>query len=232
MVKKNGKDGYRSFTLLGAAKAEMCKTKGYGGRFISRSAAGAAKKAFSDLCRTKRIRGVCTLYVTMRDTTSGARTNGKVYSYKIQRQKLNPPLIRLEGTDNEYVIEYAPKIMRSLKGVDALKCSKETDVGPSQTRGRRKKRTAKKTKASANNVRRMLSLKNLFFSPKEPTRRSRRIARKRKANMVPSELKTKEQKQLRANVVTAVAVKNGRVPPTYARKDLYVKKSKKSKGRK
>lgn len=183
MVKKNGKVGYRSFTLLGAAKSAMCRTKGAGGRFISKSAAGAAKKAFSDLCRTKRIRGVCSLYVNIRDTTTGARTKGKVYSYKIVRQKLNPPLIRLEGTDNEYVIEYAPKIVASLKNMNPAPCGKDpvTDE-TSQTRGRPKKRTAKKTKASANNVRRMLSLKNLFPTPKEPTRRSRRIARKRKAN--------------------------------------------------
>lgn len=230
MVKKNGKAGYRSFTLLGAAKSAMCRTKGAGGRFISKSAAGAAKKAFSDLCRTKRIRGVCTLYVNMKDTTTGARTKGKVYSYKIIRQKLNPPLIRLEGTDNEYVIEYAPKIVASLKNMNPAPCGKDpvTDE-TSQTRGRKKKRTAKKTKASANNVRRMLSLKNLFTTPKAPTRRSKRIARKRKANMVPNELKTREQKQLRANIRMHGAVKSGEVPQAWARPDLYVKKSKKSK---
>jgi hypothetical protein len=208
MVRKNGKAGYRSFTLLGAAKSAMCRTKGVGGRFISKSAAGAAKKAFSDLCRTKRIRGVCTLYVNMKDTTAGARTKGKVYSYKIVRQKLNPPLIRLEGTDKEYVIEYAPKIVASLKDMSPVPCGKDpVTAKTSQTRGRKKKRTAKKTKASANNVRRMFSLNNLFTTPKEPTRRSRRVAINRKANMIPNELKTKEQKQLRANVRLHAAVK-------------------------
>jgi hypothetical protein len=235
MVRKNGKAGYRSFTLLGAAKSAMCRTKGVGGRFISKSAAGAAKKAFSDLCRTKRIRGVCTLYVNMKDTTAGARTKGKVYSYKIVRQKLNPPLIRLEGTDKEYVIEYAPKIVASLKDMNPVPCGKDplTDES-SQTRGRPKKRTAKKTKASANNVRRMFSLKNLFTTPKEPTRRSRRVAINRKANMIPNELKTKEQKQLRANVRLHAAVKKANLQSQYS--ELYVKrkskKGKKGKGRK
>ena len=52
MVRKNGKEGYRSFTL-GASKTAQCKTKGYGGRFINKTPAEAARKAFSDLFRVK-----------------------------------------------------------------------------------------------------------------------------------------------------------------------------------
>ena len=111
MVSKRGKSGYRSFTIAGAAKRAGCTTKGLGGRFVNRTPAEAARKAFSDLCRIKRIRGVCTLFVTMRDTTKGSKQNGKLYTYKLQRQKLAKPMIMLEGTDNEYVIEYKPRIV-------------------------------------------------------------------------------------------------------------------------
>ena len=164
MVRKNGKEGYRSFTLVSASKTKMLKTKGYGGRFINRTPAEAAKKAFSDLCRTKNIRGICTLYVSIRDTTKGNKNYGKEYSYKLQRQKLTKPMIMLEGTDNEYVIEYKP-VIKALVPKGEVKPLK----GTGQTRGRAKKQTAKKTRVSANNVRKM-------ESKKAPARRSKRLA--------------------------------------------------------
>ena len=179
MVRKNGKEGYRSFTLVGASKTAQCKTKGYGGRVINRSPAGAASKAFSDLCRVKNIRGVCTLYVTIRDTTKGGRNKGKEYTYKLQRQKLAKPMIMQEGTDREYVIEYKPVIKAVLRG-NAVKCTK--DEKPGQTRGRAKRRTAKKTRVSPNNVRRMESAPAKARRSKrvaaKPTRRSKRLAGK------------------------------------------------------
>ena len=146
MVKNSkGKDGYRSFTVLEVGKHGGCKTKFHGGRYVGRNPVGAARKAFNDFCRVKRIKGVCALVVTVKETTSGSK--GKVFSYKLNRRKLAEPIIRLEGTNNEFVVEY---------GVTA----KSTNVpvacrNPGQTRGRMKKRTAKKNKKSANNVRRM-----------------------------------------------------------------------------
>ena len=147
MVRKSGRDGYRSFTVVKVGKHGSCKTKGKGGRFINKTPAGAARKAFSEFCRTKRIKGVCTLIVTMRETTAGSA--GKVFTYRLQRMKLRNPVIRLEGTDREYVIEYQSKI-KSV-GVPA-DCKK-----PGQTRGRPLKRTARKNRMRANNVRRMRS---------------------------------------------------------------------------
>ena len=177
MVRKNGKEGYRSFTLVGASKTAQCKTKGYGGRFINRSAAGAARKAFSDLCRVKHIRGICTLYVTMRDTTKGGRNKGKLYTYKLQRLKLAKPMIMQEGTDREYVIEYKPVIKSVLRG-NAIACAMGNNA-PGQTRGRAKKRTAKKTRVSPNNVRKMeTEPKRSKRRSAKPTRRSKRLAGK------------------------------------------------------
>ena len=183
MVSKRGKAGYRSFTIAGAAKRAGCTTKGLGGRFINRTPAEAARKAFSELCRIKRIRGVCTLFVTMRDTTKGGKLNGKLYTYKLQRQKLAKPMIMMEGTDREYVIEYKPRIVRLMRG-EALKCAAANDNKPSQTRGRRKRRTAKKTRVTANNVRRMASSsvkrsKRSANKNMKPVRRSKRLAAKR-----------------------------------------------------
>ena len=170
MVRKNGKEGYRSFTLLGASKTSGCNTKGYGGRFINKSPSGAAQKAFTELCRTKRIKGVCTLYVTIKDTTKDRRTRGKLYVYKLQRKKLSKPMIMLEGTDNEYVIEYKSTI-KPVK-VHVSKDCKTMENPEYKTRGRRLKRTAKKTKLSPNNVRKM-------SNNKKNVRKSNRLASKK-----------------------------------------------------
>jgi hypothetical protein len=145
MVKKsNGREGYRSFTVVKVGKHGSCKTKGKGGRFVNKTPAGAARKAFSEFCRTKRIRGICTLIVTIQETTKGSA--GKVYTYRLNRMKLKNPLIRLEGTKNEYVIEYETKV-KAMKSPVA--CNK-----PGQTRGRPLKRTARKNRMRGNNVRR------------------------------------------------------------------------------
>ena len=145
MVKKaDGRDGYRSFTVERVGKHGSCKTKGRGGRFVNKTPAGAARKAFSEFCRTKRIKGICTLIVTMRETTNGH--SGKLYTYKLNRMKLRQPIIRLEGTPKEFVVEYSSKI----KSVNnPPKCAK-----PGQTRGRALKRTARKNRMRPNNVRR------------------------------------------------------------------------------
>ena len=181
MVSKKGKAGYRSFTVVSAAKRAGCATKGLGGRFINKTPSEAARKAFSDLCRVKRIRGVCTLFVTMKDTTKGGKKYGKLYTYKLQRQKLAKPMIMLEGTDREFVIEYKPRIVRLMKG-EALKCDVANNNKPGQTRGRPKKRTAKKTKVSANNVRRLVGRSKRASAT--PVRFSTRTVRRSKRLVV------------------------------------------------
>ena len=186
MVQKRGKAGYRSFTLVGASKTSGCRTKGYGGRFINRSPRDAAMKAFSDLCRTKKIRGICTLFVTMRCTTKGCRQYGKEYTYKLMRKRLAKPLILLEGTDNEYVIEYRP-VAQAVKTPVLSDCGK-TGLNRPRSRGRAKKRTAKKTRLTADNVRRMSKRNNnntntvrksKRVASKQQLRRSKRLAAKR-----------------------------------------------------
>merc|ERR1711990_1031372 len=141
----SGKDGYRSFTVINVTKGSGCTTKGHGGRFKSRAPVGAAKKAFSEFCRTKRIRGVCTLLVVMKETTKGSA--GKTFAYRLKRHKLAQPIIRsVKG--KEWVIEYEVKA-KSVKSIPTS-CK---DPDHKQSRGRRKRHTAKKYKLTANNVR-------------------------------------------------------------------------------
>lgn len=145
MVKSGtGKSGYRSFTVIDLKKSQGCKTKYHGGRYISKTPAGAAKKAFSEHCRIKRIRGICTLNVVVKETTQGS-TN-KVFAYKLHRRKLANPIIRFEGQPNEYVIEYQPHA-KAIKNIPSA-CKDN-----SQSRGRMKKHTAKKYQMTGNNVR-------------------------------------------------------------------------------
>lgn len=151
MVKNaSGKEGYRSFTVIDVGKHGGCKTKFHGGKYISKNPGGAAKKAFKELCRIKRIKGVCTLIVTIRETTKNSAK--KAYSYKLNRRKLAKPLIMMEGSNKEYLIEYKTE-------------SKSTNVPPTclkpgQTVGRAKKKTSRKLRLSPNNVRRKFRVKS------------------------------------------------------------------------
>ena len=147
MVKSSsGVQGLRSFTIVDVTKHGGCRTKFTGGLYKSRNPVGAARKAFSEFCNRKRIRGRCALSVVVKETTQGSA--GKMYSYKLQRVRLQEPIIRLEGTPNEFVIEYTVKC-KSAPVPSA--CRKE-----GKTRGRMKKvtRGLKKRRLRPNNVRR------------------------------------------------------------------------------
>lgn len=96
MVKKSSgkkKKSMRSFTIEYALNKKGCPTKFYNkdytGRYISRDAGSAAKKAASQLCKVKRVKGECVLYLEMRETTQGK--GGKISKYRVQRKKLKTP---------------------------------------------------------------------------------------------------------------------------------------------
>jgi len=112
--------GKRSFTINNAYHVDGCPTKfshkDYtGGRFISSSAQRAASKALSELCRVKRIRGQCTLYIEMREITQGS--SGKLYAYHAKRIHLKNPM-ELTGR----VVNYINKI-KSVR-IPTEKCKK------------------------------------------------------------------------------------------------------------
>jgi len=81
---------YRSFTVL---------TKNHGGRFISKTPDGAAKKAYSSLkCKT-------TCDIKIQETTQGSKK--KIYEYRVKRIK-NNQVVDFKGGD-EVVFKYIIK---------------------------------------------------------------------------------------------------------------------------
>ena len=94
----------RSFTLT---HIKGDKTKISENRFVSSTPASAAKKAFTRICRDKKISGVCSYQISMKETTRGS--NEKVYKYDLKREKLKKPLIVQRG-EVKIKIEFETKI--------------------------------------------------------------------------------------------------------------------------
>ena len=86
MIKKE-----RTFKVVDVRKQDGCSTKFKPGRYVSSTPAGAAKKAFSELCRVKDVRGRCALYVKIAETTQDSKK--KEFMYHMQRHTLEKPLI-------------------------------------------------------------------------------------------------------------------------------------------
>ena len=87
------KKNMRSFTIDHVLNKKGCPTKfhnkDYTGRYVGRDPASAAKKATSQLCRVKKIKGECVLYVDIRETTQ--ESSDKIFKYKVSRKKLKVP---------------------------------------------------------------------------------------------------------------------------------------------
>ena len=92
----------RTFTIVDARHSDGCPTKfsnkGYSGRFSSTPGSAASKSA-SGLCRVKKIKGRCSLYVAVRETTRGSKK--KIFKYKVSRSKRKTP-VELKGRTIEY----------------------------------------------------------------------------------------------------------------------------------
>ena len=101
--KSSMKSNERSFTIDMAAHVDGCPTKfsrkDFSGRYISRTPSGAASKALTQLCNVKKVRGQCTLFIKMRETTQGSKK--KEFLYNVKREKLANP-IELSGRTLEY----------------------------------------------------------------------------------------------------------------------------------
>ncbi len=138
---KLSRSGKRSFTVIGAYHTNGCPTKFHeDSRLISRDAGSAASKAFNRLCNMKRIKGACSMYIEVKETTQGS--DHKVYSYLCSRKKLDKP-IELKGR----TIEYVP--VHHAKEVPKKSCKQSAkSPGPMLSKSRRassKKSTAKAT---------------------------------------------------------------------------------------
>jgi len=135
VVNASGKKGFRSFVIVKAVKSDGCETKfNKNTRLVGRTPSGNARKAFNGLCRVKKIRGQCTLFVQIRETTKGSA--GKLYAYRCKRTLLAEPLV-MKGKKNDYTIEYTT-VCKAAKSMP--KCKK----GSSKSSGRMMRRTSKK----------------------------------------------------------------------------------------
>ncbi len=114
-----GKDAKRSFTIMSVNDKRRGKGEANaGGRFISHTPAGAARKAGSHICRKTRIRGQCTLNLCIKETTSGSAH--KVFFYKIKRVVVNNKVSH-EGKEVTYKYSsYARKDKIATKNARAL----------------------------------------------------------------------------------------------------------------
>ena len=83
--------GKKSYKIVHVKKSNGCVTKhNHDSRFVSKTPSGAAKKALTALCSQKSIKGVCTFYITLQESTRGS--NKKQFTYMCKRSKLAKPL--------------------------------------------------------------------------------------------------------------------------------------------
>ena len=82
-------DNKRSFTVVsvGTKNTPSKGAANLGGRYLSSTPAGAARKVGSHVCRKSAIRGQCTLFVKVQETTRGSA--GKTFTYKVKRVVVN-----------------------------------------------------------------------------------------------------------------------------------------------
>ena len=156
--------GKRSFTINNAYHVDGCKTKfshkDYTGRFIKVSAQRAASSALTELCRAKRIRGQCTIYIEMRETTQGSKH--KLYAYKCKRVKYDVPVERAgiqlhyynKCTPVRIPTEKCPKSHKSsgrMKSFRHKRSKKSSTSKSSSSKTHKKSHTKKATKKSMMN---------------------------------------------------------------------------------
>lgn len=112
--------GKRSFTINHAYHVDGCPTKfshaDYTGRYKAHTPQRAAEKALIHLCHVKRIRGQCTLYIEMRETTQGSEH--KIFAYKVKRIRYATP--KVVGDRTYYYSRHAVAVDR----VPTEKCPK------------------------------------------------------------------------------------------------------------
>ena len=88
----------RSFTIVHVTDSNG-KKKGkanLGGRFISSNPASAARKAGSQICKNTKVKGRCSLIITVKETTQGS--NNKEFTYKFNRV-YEPTTVSYNGVD-------------------------------------------------------------------------------------------------------------------------------------
>ena len=102
----------RSFTIILVTSKGKSKGKSnLGGRYLSSTPSGSARKAGSQVCRNSKMKGQCSLVITIKETTRNS--SGKEFKYSFKRVKLNNPEPVMRG-DEEIFYKYTTKV-KSMK---------------------------------------------------------------------------------------------------------------------
>ena len=156
-----GRKAQRTFKVTNVLNTDGCPTKFKEGRY-TKNHMSAAKKAFTNLCNHKNVKGQCSFYISVQETTQGSGKkvmvdddNGKKAMvvkkerhYKVVREKLKEPVVMFEGTDKEYKMLYQSKAT-SMKRLPPCTKGRKRTVGPMKKISRRtnkRKAAAKKQK--------------------------------------------------------------------------------------
>lgn len=144
------KSGKSSFRVVNVYKSNGCPTKfPKENRYESSNPEGAARKAFTQFCNRKKIRGQCSLFIEVENTTNNHINKGKTYIKKLNRYKLDDPIVRFEGTPQEYSIEYGTRV----KSVKSVSVSKGVVCKKSSGRMKRKSRRGAMSSSSSSSSR-------------------------------------------------------------------------------
>lgn len=142
MSKSMKSTGERSFTIESATHVDGCPTKfshkDYTGRYVAHRPAHAAGKAMTNLCNVKKVRGQCTLFIKMRETTQGSAN--KVFGYHVKRVKYDDA-VDVSGGKREYynliTKGEAPHCKRSHKSSGPMRGSKRSHKSSSESNSKK-----------------------------------------------------------------------------------------------
>lgn len=110
----------RTFRIVHvAAPGQSYKSKDFENGTFTGTPFRAAKKAFSQLCRAKKIKGQCTLTLTMQEKSRGSDKNVK--SYRLKREKLKEPKVITYPDGKTVTIKYKIKKMKLSQNSNAVK---------------------------------------------------------------------------------------------------------------
>ena len=103
----------RSFTVIKVTDTHgrvKSASQNAGGRYISKSPAGAASKAGSQICAKTRVKGQCSLIIVLKETTQGSAHKEFAYRY---RRVHEPRTVMRGGVEITY--QYTTRV-KAFKG--------------------------------------------------------------------------------------------------------------------
>ena len=167
----------RTFKVVNAVNKDGCPTKFKSGRYTG-NPKSAAKKAFTRLCNLKNIKGKCTFYITVQETTRGSgkivmdvdeeknkkgRVVKKERTFMVDRVKLDQPLVMMAGTDSEFTRLYDTNA-KFVERVPECKVKRTRTRGVMKKTSRRTKgkKVQKKKKSLKNNLNSNLANNNNY----------------------------------------------------------------------